>query len=432
MARKKYSMNLPKKVTGTQDHSDLTLYNYIIDQLKIHMMQYNIHEIATPLLESAALFSRALGTHTDVVSKEMFYIRSHENSVDDEQICLRPEATASTMRMFLENQHAFMVPWRVFSYGPMFRYERPQKGRFRQFNQFNIEMIGAPSIAYDVDLICLLDRFFQERLSLHSYALHINFLGCSDDRVAYRTILRDFMHSAAIASQVCTTCTVRVEKNIMRIFDCKQATCQKLYQQAPRITDHLCTICASEWCTVQETLGVLSVSYGVNHQLVRGLDYYNKTVFEFSSSDLGAQNAFCGGGRYELATLFGASTSVPSVGAAIGMERLVLLLTPLRDTLLQNVSPMLHVVIPMDNAQVALALLVADQLRAHDICTMLIFPDVGIKQQLRKASNAGARYVLLIGSQEQESGHIMVRDMLKGTQELVAQTDLILYLHNRT
>jgi histidyl-tRNA synthetase len=239
------------------------------------------------------------------------------------------------------------------------------------------------------------------------------------------------MSSPEVASGVCATCTVRVQKNIMRIFDCKQSACQQLYQRAPHITDHLCTVCAPEWGMVQESLSLLSVSYGVNHQLVRGLDYYNKTVFEFSSSNLGAQNAFCGGGRYELATLFGVPTPVPSVGAAIGMERLVLLLEPLRDTLINTSLAMLHVVIPMDHAQYNLSLLLADQLRAHDLCTMVLFPDGGIKQQLKKASNAGARYVLIIGSQEQESGQVMVRDMVKGAQELVAQADLINYLHHR-
>jgi histidyl-tRNA synthetase len=411
------------RIKGTQDFLDLTLFNFIIDQTKKHLHAYHFTEIATPLVEQSALFKRSLGTETDVVSKEMFIIAPRTQ--DDEEMCLRPEATAAMVRAFVEN-NVESTPWQVFTWGPMFRYERPQKGRYRQFHQVSMEVIGAPSILYDVQFIKMLDRFFHERLGINNYALVLNFLGCSADRVAYEEQLKKFLDRA---EGICDLCKARKDKNILRIFDCKNEACQALYQKAPVITDALCQQCADEWAQLKNTLELLSVSFVHRPTLVRGLDYYTKTVFEFVSHQLGAQNAFCAGGRYDqLVKHIGGKQDQPSLGAAIGIERLMLVLELVKDKLaLPQVQP-LHVIIPLSTAQQALALFVADELQAHDLCAQVLLDGASIKSMMRKANKMGAKLCLVLGEDEQRSHEVTVKNMVTGHEERIAQTDLVQYL----
>lgn len=410
------------RVKGTQDFIDTTLFNFIIDSIKKHLSFYHFTEIQTPILESVDLFVRSLGTHTDVVSKEMFLIESRQESSEG-RICLRPEGTAPTVRAF--NEHIQTTPWKVFAYGPMFRYERPQKGRFRQFHQVTMEVIGSASIAEDVQFITMLDRFFHERLQFNNYALVLNFLGCSADREKYLVTLKKFLNKPGIIENICTQCTERKDHNTMRIFDCKNAQCQEIYKTAPHIADHLCDECAQEWQSLQNQLSLLSVSFAYKPTLVRGLDYYNKTVFEFVSKDLGAQDTFCGGGRYnQLAKELGNKQDYPAVGAAFGIERLMLLLEPLREKLNIPHAPALHVIIPMTAAQHTIALLLADELRAHSIATDIIF-EGSMKSMMRKASSLGASHVLIIGETEQQNRTVMLKNMVNGTEQEIAQVDAV-------
>lgn len=412
------------RVKGTQDILDLTLFNYLISNVKLHLQKYHFTEIATPILEPMELFKRSLGTHTDVVSKEMFVIEPHGTDHED-RIVLRPEATASTVRAFIENGIQ-TTPWKVYSYGPMFRYERPQKGRYRQFNQVTIEVIGSAAVAQDVSLIALLDRFFHEQLNFNNYALQINFLGCSSDREAYRAILKKFLEKNS--NSLCETCKVRKDTNIMRVFDCKVETCKVLYKNAPFIADHLCASCSAEWQQVQDMLQMLSISHNYAPTLVRGLDYYNKTVFEFVSANLGAQAAFCGGGRYDqLASLLGAKEDQPSVGAAIGIERVLLLLELMKDQIPLPQQPALLAVMPLDQAQQPLALIVADSLQAAGCCVEVMLEGDSIKAMMRRANKLGVAYALLIGSKEQETKTVTVKNMMTGDQETVAHADLVKY-----
>ncbi len=240
------------RVKGTQDFLDLGLYNFIIDGIKKHLKFYHFTEIATPILEAVDLFSRSLGLYTDVVTKEMFVIAASTDG--EERICLRPEATASTVRAFIE--HHVQIPWKVFSHGPMFRYERPQKGRFRQFHQINIEIIGSTALEQDVQLIKMLDRFFHEQLLLNNYALLLNFLGCFNDRKVYQLLLKDFLEGPK-AGDICSACVKRKERNIMRIFDCKNLQCQKIYRLAPYIADYLCKEGAKKWHQGQNQMSLL-------------------------------------------------------------------------------------------------------------------------------------------------------------------------------
>ena len=408
------------RVKGTQDFLDLTLFNSIIDAAKKHLALYNFTEIATPILEPLDLFQRSLGVETDVVTKEMYVIES----ADEQKICLRPESTASCVRAFVNN-HVSTTPWKVFLWGPMFRHERPQKGRYRQFHQLSMEIIGSHSILQDAHFIKMLDRFFSEVLKLDSYALHLNFLGCSADRAAYKEVLREFL--AEHASVSCALCLTRKDKNILRVFDCKNEGCQAIYKKAPPLVECLCESCKEEWTTLKDNLEQLSVSYSYVPTLVRGLDYYDKTVFEFVAVGLGAQNTFCGGGRYNsLVKEIGAKEDYPSLGASIGIERVLLLLEA--DEQRMIAKPKVSVIIPLGNAQYPLALLVADELQAHSIAVEVFLENDSLKSMLRKANKMEAQYVLLLGDEEQKNKTVTVKHMATGDEKIIAHPQLVDYL----
>lgn len=417
-----------QRIKGTQDWLDLRLFNFVLDQVKKHVTSYNFTQIKTPILEPTELFKRSLGVATDVVSKEMFIIKTEKNALrqaqDENFMCLRPEATAPTVRAFIEN-NVVDVPWKVFSWGSMFRYERPQKGRYREFHQINIENIGAKSISNDAELIKMLDRFFHEKLKLQNYALMINFLGSFQDRTNYKKVLKKFLESDECAG-MCETCKVRKDANILRIFDCKNPVCQELYNNAPKMIDHLSSESQKEWQELQQQLELLSVSFVINPKLVRGLDYYNKTVFEFSSNDLGAQNAFCAGGRYDaLVKELGAKQAQPALGAAIGIERLLLLLEPMQDQLPIPQSPKLTVILPVADEQKMLALLVADELHAQDVCAQVMLDGGKVKKMMQKANKMGASYAVIIGEDEQQKHEVTLKNMMTGSEERIKQIDLV-------
>lgn len=414
-----------QKVKGTQDFIDMSLMRYLIDAVKTQTERYHFIEIMTPLVEHIELFKRSLGTHTDVVSKEMFIIAPREG---DAELCLRPEMTASVVRAFIENG-VQKTPWRTCSWGPVFRYERPQKGRYRQFHQCNFEIIGATSPFHDVEFLVMLDSLFKEQLQLTEYALHINFLGTPEDRINYRAALAAFLND--VSEQLCDTCRVRKDTNIMRVFDCKVPTDIELYRQAPLITDFLSPESAAEWQLIQEQLLVQGVSYSIRQTLVRGLDYYNKLVFEFVSDSLGAQNAFCGGGRYDhLVTLLGGAQDQPCIGAALGVERLMLVLEAQKKDELFARKPMLTMVMPLALAQQPLALLVARALRDAGHCVETMLDGASLKSMLRAADKQGVRYAVIIGESEQATNSVQLKDMKNGTSELVKQVELAKKLHS--
>lgn len=407
------------KVKGTQDFIDMSLMTYLINTVKNQVERYHFTEIMTPLVEHIELFKRSLGTHTDVVSKEMFVIAPREGEAD---LCLRPEMTASTVRAFIENG-VQKTPWRAFSWGPVFRYERPQKGRYRQFHQCNFEIIGAQSVYHDVELLVMLDSLFKEQFNITEYALHINFLGTPEDRTAYRVALAAFLED--VTAQMCDTCKVRKDTNIMRVFDCKVPNDIALYRNAPLITDFLSSESATEWQLIQDQLLLQGVSYSIRSTLVRGLDYYNKLVFEFVSDSLGAQNAFCGGGRYDhLVALLGGSQDQPCIGAAIGIERLMLVLEDQKRNDLLVHKPALTMVMPLASEQQPLALIVARALRHAGLCVETMLDGQSLKSMLRTADKQGARYAVIIGESEQATHTVQLKNMVTGTSESVKQIDL--------
>lgn len=415
------------RIKGTHDYLDLTRFNFITSTTEKHLLAYNFTQIATPILEPIELFKRSLGLETDVVNKEMYTLNTGDNS---ENICLRPEATASTMRAFLQNPQQ-LLPWKVFSIGPMFRHERPQKGRYRQFHQISVEVIGSDAIIQDAYFITMLERLFQEKFKLQNYALLINFLGCPADRTAFKEILRAFLKKHI--TEICATCQVRAEKNVMRIFDCKNPICQEIYKNAPHIADHLCQPCALEWKILQTLLHELSVSFSYTPTLVRGLDYYDKTVFEFTSMELGAQNTFCGGGRYNhLAKQLGNNKEYSALGAAMGIERLILMIEdPLIKGLLQlPAQPPLYTIIPLTPDQQTLALHIADSLHAHGLrCEALIEGD-SVKSMMRKADKLATHRCIIIGPDEQAAGTLKIKNMSEGTEQTIKQNELVSLLKN--
>lgn len=407
------------KVKGTQDFLDTGLLMQLVHAAKKQVERYQFTEIITPLIEHIELFKRSLGTHTDVVSKEMFVIAPREGDAD---LCLRPEMTASTVRAFIENG-VQRTPWRAFSWGPVFRYERPQKGRYRQFHQLNFEVIGAPSAYHDVELLVMLDSLFKDQLNITEYALHINFLGTPEDRQQYRAALAAFLED--VSSQMCETCRVRKDTNIMRVFDCKVPEDVTLYLQAPRITDFLSPESAAEWQLIQEQLLIQNIAYSVRPTLVRGLDYYNKLVFEFVSGSLGAQNAFCGGGRYDhLVAMLGGSQDQPCIGAAIGVERLLLVLEAQKKDQLLAHKPALTAIMPLAPAQQPLALLVARNLRDAGHCVETMLDGNSLKSMLRAADKLGVKYAAIIGESEQATQSVQLKNMMTGESELIKQIDL--------
>lgn len=409
------------RVRGTDDVLDLKLYNYMLSSIKHHLHVHNFAEINTPILEHTELFARAVGADTDIVSKEMYTLQT----ASGESLCLRPEGTASVIRAYIENKIE-AAPWKVFLHGPMFRHERPQKGRWRQFNQLSIEVVNSKAVEHDALFLNMLNRLFSEVFKLENFVLKLNFLGCLDDRKAHKAALLVFLESHA--QTICATCQVRKDKNTLRIFDCKNETCKALYQQAPKIIEHLCTGCTQEWKTLQHLLEALAISFIIDHTLVRGLDYYYNTVFEFSSQDLGAQNAFCGGGRYHLGSSFGARNDFPSFGVGIGTGRLLMLIEQNLNKLTIPQEPTLHAVIPFAAEQRPLALIIASQLQAYNLCTEVILDGSSVSTMMKRANKIGARFALILGPDEQAQGTISVKDMVNGQSTTIKQCDLVKFL----
>jgi len=412
------------KVKGTQDFIDLTLFNFIVDQTKKHLEEYNFKQVSTPIIEHTELFKRSLGLHTDVVSKEMFLIDNQGKS--DDSICLRPEATAPLVRAFIENG-IDTIPWKVFTYGPMFRYERPQKGRFRQFHQISIEIIGSKAMAQDALLIKMLDQLFKNKFMLDNYAVLINFLGCYEDRAKFTLELKKYLET--VSDKICSTCLERKEKNPLRIFDCKNPVCKEIYLNAPHTTNSLCADCSKEWENLCTTLELISVSFIHVPTLVRGLDYYDKTVFEFVSDNLGAQNAFCAGGRYDrLVNEISGKADQPAIGAAMGIERIMLLLEPIKDKLSLPVLNTLYLFLPLSEKQHTLALLLSTELHAHNLTNDILLEEASVKNLMRKANKTGAQYCLIIGEDEQANREVTVKNMMTGLEVRVKQADIASYL----
>lgn len=379
--------------------------------------RYGFVELRTPVLEYTDLFKRSIGEETDVVQKEMFTFPDRKGRM----MTMRPEATAGVMRAYVEDaRYSRESVSRLFTTGPMFRYERPQKGRMRQFHQINCECLGSHSPYADADLIIMLTRFLTA-LGLKDLTLKLNSLGCAHCRPLFKQALVDYLHRQDCCDQLCEDCTRRMETNPLRVLDCKVPSCKEHTAEAPKILDHNCPDCAAHFDTVRRLLDAEKVPYVINHRLVRGLDYYTRTTFEIVSDQIGAQGTVAGGGRYDGLVKQLGGPNVSGLGFACGMERLALLL-PQPEA--GAARPDFFTVVLTDAARDA-AYGLTQALRDAGFRGEMGFSSRSVKSAMRQAGKSGARFCLLIGEDELAAQTVMLKDMDSGEQASVAFADVV-------
>lgn len=375
---------------------------------------YNYGEIRTPVFEHTELFLRGIGETTDVVQKEMYTFTDRGGR----SVTLRPENTAAVVRSYLENKlYADAQTFKAYYIGPMFRYDRPQAGRLRQFHQFGIEAIGSTGPAIDAEIITVAVRYFQ-KLGLTELRLLVNSVGCPNCRPAYRTKLQDHLQESL--GEFCENCQSRFDRNPMRILDCKEEKCNQLSAGAPEMVDSLCDECAAHFQGLRRLLDVSGISYTLNPRLVRGLDYYTKTAFEIQYPLLGAQSAICGGGRYDGLIEECGGSSTPGIGFAIGLERVLLALE--KQGKLPTETPAVPVwVAAMGEAAQAPAYSLLNRIRDLGICADMDHNARSIKAQMKMANRMNARFVALIGEDEAREGKVSLKNMNTGEQLLLLE-----------
>lgn len=361
----------------------------------------------TPVVEKTELFVRSVGEDTDVVSKEMYTFTDR----GDESITLRPEGTASIMRAYLSSPEWKSKLLKTWYWGPMFRYERPQKGRYRQFFQFGLEAIGTDSPHVDAELIYLLDHFYK-KIGITDTRVEINSIGCPECRPAYKNDLVSFFKSKK--ESLCEDCKSRLETNPLRLLDCKNPSCTSLLVGVPNIQKYLCNTCTTHNTTLLKDLDSLKVVYSINPNLVRGLDYYTRTVFEFVTDKLGGrQNALGGGGRYDVLSSQLGEKAIPSVGYAGGVERTIMFMSDLAS----NLKKKTVYIAMMDDEALDAYLPIMLELKKRTMNNLVFVEDDfkvrDIKKHLSRADKAGAKFALIAGAYELRDGLISVKDLTK-------------------
>jgi histidyl-tRNA synthetase len=408
-----------KGIKGVKDilPEDTPRWRFIEDTARRWADRYGFSEIRIPVFEVTTLFARSIGAATDIVEKEMYTFPDRDGT----SLTLRPEGTAGTVRAFIEhNRAADPLPQKYFYIGPMFRHERPQAGRLRQFHQFGVEYFGTQDPRADVDVIALLWRFLSE-LGLPDLTLEINSLGSPADRAAYIPVLVSFLTSRA--GQLCDNCRRRLEVNPLRVLDCKVPGCRAATEDAPQLVSHLSPQAKGHFDEVLSTLQSLGIPWKLNPRLVRGLDYYCLTAFEITSSHLGAQNAVGAGGRYDgLVELLG-GPSTPAVGFAAGLERIAMMLPA------QSIPlPISSVYIAAFGSQGSPAgVRLLDALRMAGLPVQSDYRATTLKGHLRQADRSGCRFAVLLGDDEAASGSVVVRNMETKVQETVALSNVSRY-----
>lgn len=410
---------------GTQDilPEDQPFWEHLLSTVADAARAHGFERIDTPMFESTELFARGVGEGTDIVDKEMYTFKDK----GDRDIALRPEFTAGVVRAYIENgMQVLPKPVKLYSTGPAFRYEEPQAGRYRQFHQFNAEILGIAGPLADLEVMLLAWDIF-ESLGFQNLAFQLNSTGCPRCRPAYIEALQ--AHYRAHGEAICDDCRRRITQNPLRVLDCKQPQCQPVIASAPKITDMLCEECAQHFAELRAYLDGLDKPYTLNHRLVRGLDYYTKTVFEVWAEGIGAQSAVCGGGRYDgLAELLG-GPSTPAVGFASGMERIVLVMKAQGVQVPALPSPPIYVVHLGDASRLyAVKLLVA--LREAGLAAQISMGG-SLRAQLRHADKRGAKLTLIMGEDELNRGEITLRDMGSGEQTPVAIGQVVEALRER-
>lgn len=382
--------------------------------------RYGFHEIRIPIFEVTTLFARSIGASTDIVEKEMYTFQDRDGT----SLTLRPEGTAGTVRAYIEhNRAAIPVPQKYFYFGPMFRHERPQAGRLRQFHQFGVESLGMADPQADIEVIALLWRILSN-LDLPGLTLEINNLGYTADRDTYRPHLVSYLEQ--YESDLCANCRHRIETNPLRVLDCKVPECRTITETAPRLSDSLSETARSYFTRVLSGLDLVKIPYSLNHRLVRGLDYYNLTTFEVTAINLGAQNAVGAGGRYDglVETLGGPPT--PAVGFAIGLERIFMLLPA--DVVKKAMDDVTIYVAGFGTYGAVAGLTALEELRLAGLQAVSDFRSVTLKAHLRQADRLGCRFTLIIGDDEVIKGSGILRDMETKVQHDVGLSTMIIQI----
>ncbi len=398
-----------KALKGFKDivPSEVLLWQHLEEVARDVFDRFHFKEIRLPILEETELFARSIGEATDIVEKEMY-------TFVDKQITMRPEATASMVRAYIEHGLYVEKPvQRLFTIGPMFRHERPQKGRLRQFHQMDIEVLGSENPRVDVELIAMGAMLLAE-LGMQ-VSLELNSLGCPACRPGYRTELLAYIDKRH--DSLCSDCKRRTSTNPLRVLDCKVPSCREQIVDAPSILEHLCDGCKDHFNKVQAGLDQLEVHYRLNKFMVRGLDYYCRTTFEFITADLGSQAAVAAGGRYDgLVELLGGPKNSPGIGFAIGMERLVLLLQQQAQSVIAADSVDLYIA-GIGEQGVLKGFTLANAMRVKKFSVAMDHEGRSLKSQMKQANKVGARFVFIIGDTELESGRGILRNMLGNAEQ---------------
>ena len=416
-------INIPK---GTKDVLPAEAYkwHFVENTARRIAALYGLKEIRTPVFEHTELFLRSVGDTTDIVNKEMYtFLDKGERS-----ITLKPEGTAGVVRSFIENGGGGgVLPQKMYYITPVFRYERPQAGRLREHHQFGVEIFGGRGAETDAEVI-LLARDYIAALGVEGVELNLNSIGCKHCRPKFNEALREYLRPHL--SEMCPTCNARFEKNPLRILDCKEEKCAAINAGAPRSVDFLCDECREHFEKLKAILDDCGVAYTLNPKLVRGLDYYSKTVFEFVSTSIGAQGTVLGGGRYDTLIENLGGPSVPAVGFGSGIERMLLVLENTGKTIPQE-APLGVYAAGLDEAGRRAAFLLVQELRKKGISADFDHAARSVKAQFKYAGKVGARFVVAIGSNELESGMYTIKDMAASTSESVAAADAAAYLASK-
>jgi histidyl-tRNA synthetase len=412
-----------KAIRGFNDilPQEIGKWHFVEDTVRDVFESFGFSELRIPVMERTDLFARGIGEATDIVEKEMYTFTDKGGN----SLTLRPEATASMARAYLEHQmYSFDPVAKVYFMGPMFRYERPQKGRYRQFYQIDAEVFGVDNPMVDAEVIVMLMHFLY-KVGLQTLELQINSLGCRECRPRYREELKRFFEKKSF--QLCEDCQRRLQTNPLRILDCKVEGCKESIANAPKVTDFICSNCKEHFSRVKEYLTVAGVQFDVNPNMVRGLDYYTRTCFEVVSYDLGSQNAVTGGGRYDNLFQEIGGLDIPGIGFAIGMERLISLL-PKDRTCLK--TPHLFIATLGDKTNKE-AYQLANELHLRGIRAELDYEGKSLKSQMRRAGKLNASYVLILGGDELKQGKAVLRHMGDKSQEEVPIKDLASLLQSK-
>ena len=421
-----------KSIRGTRDllPPDTDLWNRVEAKVRDVFARYNYHEIRTPVFEDTALFSRSVGEETDIVSKEMFTWedKARAQSEKAQSLTLRPENTAGVVRAYIEHGlDKKGTLQKLYYIGPQFRRERPQKGRYRQFYQIGAEIIGPPtagseSPARDAEVLEMLATLLDE-VGLRAWNLQLNSVGCAEDRARYNQALREALKP--VVHQMCADCQRRAQTNPLRVLDCKVPEDQPIIEKLPKISEYLDEPCRQHFAEVRTMLDAVGVPYSINERMVRGLDYYTRTTFEFTHGGLGAQSAVLGGGRYDGLSESLEGPKAPGIGFAIGEDRLILALQSQGEQPAEKIQAF---VAPLGAGMNKHALNLAHELRRACVAADLGEETFRLKKSFELAEKAGAKYIIIVGENEVAADQFAVKNLTSGEQVKVARAELAGYL----